>query len=62
MIEDGTFLEVILRLERGVGGAQSWLRSWGTLNWDKDFVLDNEKLVMFLSWESAVILLLWKGH
>lgn len=29
---------------------------------DKDFAFDNEKLIMFLSWGSAVVLLLLKGH
>lgn len=55
-------MKVILRLERGARAAQSWLSCWGALGRDKGFALDNEKLVTFLSWGSAVILLLLKGH
>lgn len=41
-------LKVILRLERGVGGGSSWLKSWGALGGDKDFAFNNEKLIMFV--------------
>lgn len=54
-------LKVILRLERGVGGGSSWLKSWGALGGDKDFAFNNEKLIMFVIL-CAVILLLLKGH